>query len=89
MPAVKPPVGSSALLREAASFNGLLELRAGEIWVYLLPRVNYAPQLRRIIDQCLDQINVAELTLPDGTGRRLHFRLAHKRELQFTLKPGS
>ena len=75
--------------RHLTQASGVLELRAGEIWVHLLPRVNYAPQLRRIIDQCLDQVNAAGLTLPDGSGRRLHFRLAHKRELQLTLKPGS
>ena len=75
--------------RQLTQASGVLEVRAEQIVVHLLPRVNYSPQLRRIIAQRLDQINEQQLVLPDGRGRRLRFRLANRSEVKLSLENSS
>lgn len=69
--------------------SGVLEVRAEQIVVHLLPRVNYSPQLRRIIGQRLDQINEQQPVLPDGRGRPLKFRLANRTEMKLSMESRS
>ena len=59
------------------------------VTVHLMPTVDYSPQLRRIIAKVLEQVNQEELQLPDGTGRKLRFRLGHRSELRVAIHPGS
>lgn len=55
--------------------------------VHLMPKVNYSPQLQRIMGKLLEQVNQQGLELPDGTRRKLSFRLGHKSELRVTIQP--
>lgn len=75
--------------RQLTQASGVLEVRAEQIVVHLLPRVNYSPQLRRIIGQRLDQINEQQPVLPDGSARRLKFRLANRTEMKLSMQSSS
>ena len=75
--------------RQLTLSSGVLEIGAEWVTVHLMPKVNYSPQLRRVIGQVLDQINREGLEWPDGTARKLRYRLGHRSELQVTMRPGS
>jgi hypothetical protein len=75
--------------RQLTLSSGVLEMGAERVTVHLMPTVNYSPQLRRIIAKVLERVNQEELQLPDGTGRKLRFRLGHRSELQVAIHPGS
>jgi hypothetical protein len=75
--------------RQLTQASGVLEVRAEQIVVHLLPRVNYSPQLRRIIGQRLEQINEQQPALPDGSARRLKFRLANRTEMKLSMESSS
>jgi hypothetical protein len=63
----------------------VLEVAAEQIVVHLMPRVNYAPRVRRIITELLAEINAKEPVLPDGSGRALRLRLANRSELRLSI----
>lgn len=75
--------------RQLTLSSGVLERQTAQVTVHLMPKVNYSPQLRRIIGKLLEQVNQEGLQLPDGTGRKLRFRLGHKSELELRIHPGS
>ena len=75
--------------RQLTLSSGVLEMGSERVTVHLMPTVIYSPQLRRIIAKVLEQVNKEELQLPDGTGRKLRFRLGHRSELQVAIHPGS
>jgi hypothetical protein len=75
--------------RQLTLSSGVLEMGAQRVTVHLMPTVDYSPQLRRIIAKVLAQVNQEELQLPDGTGRKLRFRLGHRSELQVAIHPSS
>jgi hypothetical protein len=75
--------------RQLTQASGVLEVGAEQIVVHLLPRVNYSPQLRRIIGQRLEQLNQQQPVLPDGSGRRLKFRLANRSEMKLSMERNS
>jgi transposase len=75
--------------RQLTLSSGVLEMGAERITVHLMPKVNYSPQLQRIIGQLLEQVNQQELQMPDGTARKLRFRLGHKSELELSIHPKS
>jgi len=58
-----------------------------QILVHLMPRVNYSPQLRRIITMVLDGVNIQKPVLPDGSGRSLKLRLAQRSEMTLSIQP--
>lgn len=68
--------------RHLTQASGVLEVQPEQIGVHLMPRVNYPPQLRRVIRGVLDQLNLQRPRLPDGRGRPLKFRLGRRSELQ-------
>jgi len=72
--------------RQLTQASGVLEVGAGRIVVHLLPRLTYSPQLRRIIAEMLERLNEQQPVLPDGSGRRLMFRLASRTELTLSIK---
>ncbi|MBI3859126.1 MAG: hypothetical protein HY296_02640 [Thaumarchaeota archaeon] len=72
--------------RQLTQACGVLEVQTQQIVVHLMPRVNYSPQLRRIIGGVLEQINAQEPPLPDGSGRRLKLRLGRRSELKLSLQ---
>ncbi len=67
----------------------MLEVHPDQIWVHLMPRVNYPPQLRRIITAVLDGLNTQKPVLPDGSGRSLKLRLAQRSEMTLSIQPRS
>ncbi len=71
--------------RQLTQASGVLEVQAEQIVVHLMPRVNYSPQLRRIIGGVLQGLQAPPPVLPDGSGRRLKFRLARRSELKLSL----
>jgi len=46
-----------------------------------VPRVNYPPKLRQIIEKHLVELNTTGLTLPVGSGRPLRLRLTRKEQI--------
>jgi len=71
--------------RHLTQAGGVLDVRQDQIIVHLLPRVLYPPRLRRIIGEVLEALNEKQPVLPDGTGRRLNFRLAKRTELKVSI----
>ena len=71
--------------RQLTQCSGVLEVVREEIVVHLMPRVNYAPRVRRIINQLMAELNAKEPVLPDGSGRRLRLRLANRSELRLSI----
>jgi hypothetical protein len=60
-------------------------MAAEHIVVHLMPRVNYAPRVRRIITELLAELNAKEPVFPDGSGRRFRLRLANRSELRLSI----
>ena len=75
--------------RQLTQSSGVLEVHPDQILVHLMPRVNYPPQLRRIITAVLDGINTQKPVLPDGSGRSLKLRLAQRSEMTLSIQPRS
>ena len=67
----------------------MLEVYPDQILVHLMPRVDYPPQLRRIITAVLNGINAQNPVLPDGKGRSLKLRLAQRSEMTLSIQPRS
>lgn len=72
--------------RHLTQASGVLEVQAEQIVVHLMPRVNYSPQLRRIIGGVLEGLHTPAPPLPDGSGRRLKLRLGRRSELKLGLQ---
>ena len=68
--------------RELSQSAGVLRWTGQEIEVHLVPTVNYAPKLRKIIDCVLQDLNASGLTLPDASGRKLRLRLTRKEQIE-------
>jgi hypothetical protein len=75
--------------RQLTQSSGVLAVHPDQILVHLMPRVNYPPQLRRIITAVLDGVNTQKPVLPDGSGRSLKLRLAQRSEVTLTIQPRS
>src|SRR6266571_6621689 len=75
--------------RQLTQASGVLEVHPDQILVHLMPRVNYPPQLRRIITAVLDGVNAQKPVLPDGSGRSLKLRLAQRSEMTLSIQPRS
>jgi len=73
--------------RQLTQSSGVLEVHPDQILVHLMPRVNYSPQLRRIITMVLDGVNIQKPVLPDGSGRSLKLRLAQRSEMTLSIQP--
>ena len=72
--------------RQLTQANGVLEVGPNLITVHLMPKVNYPPRLRRIIDKVLAALNAQQPRMPDGTDRPLRFRLGRRAELRLSLE---
>ena len=72
--------------RQLTQASGVLEVRSEQIVVHLLPRASYSPQLQRIITGLLEQLNEKQPVLPDGSGRRLKFRLGSRAEMKLSMQ---
>lgn len=74
--------------RQLTQCSGVLEVAAEQIVVHLMPRVNYAPRVRRIITELLAELNARDPIFPDGSGRRFRLRLASRSELKLSIARG-
>ena len=66
--------------------GGVLRWNGRALEVHLLPATNYGPALRAVWEQVLADLNATAPQWPDGSGRRLTFRLAQRSELQVSLR---
>ena len=73
--------------RQLTQASGVLQVQTQQIVVHLMPRVNYPPQLRRILGAVLEGINAQRPVLPDGSSRSLKLRLAQRSEMKLSIQP--
>jgi hypothetical protein len=71
--------------RQLTRCGGVLEPATSHVTAHLLPRVNYPKKLRKIVERYLEQVNQSEPKMPDGSERRLIFRLAKRSDFKLTL----
>ena len=71
--------------RQLTRCGGVLQPDTSQVTAHLLPRVNYPKKLRKIVERYLEQVNQSEPKMPDGSERRLIFRLAKRSDFQLTL----
>jgi hypothetical protein len=71
--------------RQLTRCGGVLEPSSTHVTVHLLPRVNYPKKLRTIVERYLQEVNQREPKMPDGSERRLIFRLAKRSDFKLTL----
>ena len=72
--------------RRLTQSAGVLRWNGRTLEVHLLPSVPYGAALRRVWERVLAGVNGAGPVWPDGSGRRLSFRLACRSELQVSLR---
>ena len=72
--------------RQVTQSAGVIEIESDGILVHLMPRASFSPQLRRIISRVLEELNAKEPVLPDGSSRKLSFRLADRSELRLSME---
>ena len=72
--------------RELSQSAGVLRWTGDEIEVHLVPTVNYAPKLRKIIGELLHDLSESDLLLPDGSGRKLRLRLTRKEQIEVRVR---
>ena len=65
---------------------GVLRWNGRELEVHLLPATPHGAALRQVWEQVLNGVNATQPVWPDGSGRRLVFRLAARSELQVSLR---
>ena len=73
--------------RQLTQASGVLEVGTKQIVGHLMPRVNYPPQLRRILGPVLEGVNAQRPVLPDGSSRSLKLRLARRSEMKLSIQP--
>jgi hypothetical protein len=71
--------------RQLTQSPGVLEVRAQEIVIHLMPRTNYGGELRKAVIQTLDRTNALGLEHPCLPGRKLKFRLGQRSEMQLKM----
>ena len=72
--------------RRLTQSAGVLRWNGRELEVHLLPATPPGAALRRVWEQVLNGVNATQPVWPDGSGRRLVFRLAARSELQVSLR---
>jgi hypothetical protein len=71
--------------RQLTRCGGVLEPGPTHVTAHLLPRVNYSKKLREILERYLEEVNRSGPKMPDGSERRLIFRLAKRSDFKLTL----
>ena len=72
--------------RRLSQSGGVLRWNGRALEVHLLPATNYGAALRQVCEQVLAELNATAPQWPDGSGRRLSFRLAQRSELEISLR---
>lgn len=62
--------------RSLTKSSGLLLWNGSEMEVHLTPQANYQPKVRKLLEARLATYNEQDLTMPDGSGRKLRFYLS-------------
>jgi len=71
--------------RKLTQSPGVMEVRAQEIVIHLMPRTNYGGELRKAVIQTLDGTNALGLEHPCLPGRKLKFRLGQRSEMELKM----
>lgn len=71
--------------RKLTQCPGVMEVRAQEIVIHLMPRTNYGGELRKAVIQTLDGTNALGLEHPCLPGRKLKFRLGQRSEMELKM----
>jgi len=71
--------------RKLTQSPGVMEVRAQEIVIHLMPRTNYGRELRKAVIQALEGINALGLEHPCLPGRKLKFRLGQRSEMELKM----
>jgi hypothetical protein len=71
--------------RKLTQCPGVMEVRAQEIVVHLMPRTNYGGELRKAVIQTLDGTNAQGLKHPCLPARKLKFRLGQRSEMELKM----
>jgi transposase len=58
--------------------DGILIERESEVEAHLMPKANLSPAMQVIMREYLEKVNENPLTMPDGSGRKIIFRLGDK-----------
>ncbi len=66
------------LFRNLTRAHGVMITCENHVEVQLFPTAHYPPALRKIVENLFDQINDDTLRMPDGSGRRIIFKLGEK-----------
>jgi hypothetical protein len=64
---------------------GVLEVRAQQIVIHLMPPTKYGGELRKAVITTLEGINAKGLEHPCLPGRKLKFRLGHRSEMELKM----
>lgn len=73
------------LFRNLTRSNGLLRERGNSVEAILLPTPHYPPKIRTIVERLLEDIVAKEPLMPDGSDRRIHFRLGKKNGIKLAI----
>jgi hypothetical protein len=74
------------LFRHLTRSHGLLRDRGPVMEVLLFPEARFPPKVVGIINEMLGQLNASQLTMPNGSGKMLHFRLIQQESILFYLE---
>lgn len=74
-----------SLFRSLTHSDGILKEQENSVEVILLPKPNYPPKVRRIMETYLENLNATQLCMPDGSGRQLTFRIGKKKEFEIAI----
>ena len=66
------------LFRNLTHADGLMITCGDWVEVLIFPSAHYPPALRKIVEDLFDELNAENLCMPDGSGRRINFRLGKK-----------
>jgi hypothetical protein len=73
------------LFRELTRSDGVIRSQGDRVEVILLPKPNYPPKVRRIIENYLEEINATQPRMPDGTKRQILFQLGTKSGIEIAI----
>ncbi len=76
------------LFRSLTQSDGVIKQQGDQVEVILLPKPNYPPKVRRIMEQYLANINETHPLMHDGSNRQIHFRLGKKSEFEIAIVSG-
>ncbi|MCP4378324.1 MAG: hypothetical protein GY794_19380 [bacterium] len=74
------------LFRHLTRSHGLLRDRGAVMEVLLFPQARFPPKVAGIINEMLEQLNARQLTMPNGSGKTLHFRLIQQENILFCIE---